>query len=210
MDYFTTNFGPGSRPDCSCSWEATQKHPSRFRPQSPSFLKSSWMRLSLTLSTTPVSSWRAPRDVPIVVHRCCPPSPPLPHNQRRPLLPDQKGRQVAPATQKCIRAWFGSIRQTTPGPHGILSRGHVHSQVAQRTHHVLFFCAYEPPGTRDRIPSNTQLHADHSAVLWTLLANTSIPCPPGALRPFPSDLIFHWTLPKPPRSQAPLHLHPHP
>jgi hypothetical protein len=63
----------------------------------------------------------------------------------------------------------------------------------------LLFRTHEPPGTRNRLPPSIQLYAKHPTVFRASLANTSIPCPQRTRGLLPTDLVFHWTLPKPPR-----------
>ena len=62
--------------------------------------------------------------------------------------------------------------------------------MALRPQPTLFFRPCGPPGARNRLSPSIQLHANHSAVLWAPLTNTSVPCPQRAQRFLPTDLVF--------------------
>ena len=72
----------------------------------------------------------------------------------------------------------------------------------------LIFHAHKPPRTWNRQSPSIQLHARNSTVLRAFLTNTLIPCPQRSQWLLPTDLVFHRTLPQPPRPQASL-LPPH-
>jgi len=72
----------------------------------------------------------------------------------------------------------------------------VRSPPAWLAYATVLFRTYEPPRTRNRLSSNTQLYAKHSAVLWALFANTSTPSAPTPARFLPTDLVFHRPLPE--------------
>jgi len=74
--------------------------------------------------------------------------------------------------------------------------------MAWQTHPPLLYRTHEPPGARNRQSPAIEIHAKHSTVLRTPLANPSIPCPQKTHGLLPTDPVFHWTLPEPPGPQV--------